>query len=170
AGNAGAEVVVICDADTICQPGPLREAVTAAADGRLHWPYTTYRVLTERETVKWFNGKYDLESGLGAVHRGAVGGVLVCRVDTYWRLAGQDEQFVGWGMEDTAFAHVAATLVGTARHDGYVLHLWHRDTRGIGGPNWRANAARCNTYTRADADQIRDMIGARMSSNYLTGL
>ena len=40
-------------------------------------------------------------------------------------IGGFDEQFRGWGFEDTAFAAAAETFGGIIRMDGEVIHFWH---------------------------------------------
>lgn len=53
------------------------------------------------------------------------GGSLSVSRNAYWMLGGMDEEFVGWGGEDTEFWDRCQTL-RVARH-GYlpIVHLWH---------------------------------------------
>src|SRR5690606_352334 len=55
---AGADVIVVCDADTIPEPGPLHAAIgQAATDGRLHTPDTRFLGLTEDGTRDYLSGR-----------------------------------------------------------------------------------------------------------------
>lgn len=87
-------------------------------------------------------------------HEGATGGVIVIRVDAWWRAGGMDERFQGWGHEDAAFRLAADTLLGpTVRHPGAIHHLWHAREWNLGSPEFRANAAHMERYTEAGGDQ-----------------
>lgn len=124
---AGAEVMVVCDADTIPEPGPLHAAVVqAAADGRLHTPYTRFLGLTEDGTRDYLSGRPAPECGIDLDYGFSVGGVFVIRPDAWWSAGGMNERFTGWGSEDVAFRRAADTLLGkTRRHEGTIVHLWH---------------------------------------------
>ncbi|MFC6022988.1 galactosyltransferase-related protein [Plantactinospora solaniradicis] len=132
---AGCEVVVICDADSIPEEAPLRAAIEAASDDRLHLPYTRFVSLSERGTTQYLSGMpVDLCRVLLDWEE-SVGGCLVITPAAYWRAGGQDERFLGWGCEDTAF-HVDCekTLGATVRHSGALVHLYHPATRQLTSP------------------------------------
>ena len=127
ARDEGADVVVICDADTVVEPDALRQAVELAQDcGRIVLPYTLYRALTPASSSAVLAGV----DPRGVPEAGrldwSVGGVQVAQPDTWARAGWQDERFTMWGCEDTAFALAAARLVGPhERVDGVINHLWH---------------------------------------------
>lgn len=154
AQDAGCDVVVICDADTLPERGPLLAAVDGAHDGRLHLPYTRYRSLTRRGLAQYRRGDPLMDCEVDHDHEGATGGVIVIRVDAWWRAGGMDERFQGWGHEDAAFRLAADTLLGpTVRHPGAIHHLWHAREWNLGSPEFRANAAHMERYTEAGGDQ-----------------
>src|SRR5690606_42077671 len=71
---AGAVVIVVGDADTIPEPGPLHAAIgQAATDGRLHTPYTRFLGLTAHGTRDHLAGRpapefgNDLDHGIAQV-------------------------------------------------------------------------------------------------------
>jgi hypothetical protein len=72
---------------------------------------------------------------------------------TVWdTVGGFDELFRGWGMEDTAFALAATTLVGPLVHmEGECWHLWHPSAPEghINTPSANANRARGARYQAA---------------------
>lgn len=153
----GAQVVVLCDADTVPEVEPLREAVAQVGVGQLHLPFTWFRMLTATGTDAWFNGD-PYPASVTEEHDRAVGGVLVCTPGTWWTFGGQDEGFSGWGCEDTAFWTVASTLGTVVRYEGTITHLWHPGAdaeRGIWSPAYRRNAMRCKLYTDARGDPAR---------------
>ena len=119
-------IVIVADADTIPAPQALKEALATVQD-EVVWPFTWCR----RIPGDWTG---DLESApdldadaedLIGMGQHAVGGVLVMRTSTWWRLGGMDERFTGWGGEDTAFACAANTLTGTRRIPGVLTTFDH---------------------------------------------
>lgn len=149
------EVVVVCDADTLPEPGPLREAVAAArTSGLVHLPYTEYR---------WLGGVGDaqLRAGIPAqecAHElviGACSGVYVTTPRTWARHGGQDERFRGWGFEDAAWHRAHEALLGAppVRHEGRVYAL-HHAAEVREGPRYEANAALMERYRAAEGDPV----------------
>lgn len=105
AGMADADpddVVVINDADTIPERGPLLQAVSeAATSGLVHLPYTEYHWLGARGTAQYASGMSAEDCDFELV-RGACSGVYVATPQTWFSHGGQDERFRGWGFEDAA--------------------------------------------------------------------
>ncbi|MFB4265320.1 hypothetical protein [Nonomuraea sp. GTA35] len=150
AEDVGADVVVLCDADTLPERGPLLLAIEKAQDGRLHLPYTRFRGFTQPGTVAYLKGvdpewcEVDVETDW------SVGGVLVIQPGAWWRAGGMDERCVGYGYEDEAFKYAADTLLGpTARHTGTIWHLWHEQQMGVGSPEHTANGQFAARYKAA---------------------
>lgn len=149
-------VVVVCDADTLVQRRPVEDAVEAAADGRLHLPYTFFRQLTRDHTRRVI----DEGAGLRAskpefMVTTAVGGCVVMDRDAYLAV-GQDEGFHGWGGEDVAFKFACDALLGpTVRHPGLMFGLWHPSEMDRSSEGYRRNIARQNRYRAARRDAVR---------------
>jgi hypothetical protein len=153
AQDVGAEVVVLCDADTLPEREPLLAAIDGAHDGRLHLPYTRYRSLTRRGLAQYRRGDPLMDCEVDHDHGWATGGVLVIQPEAWWRAGGMDEAMVGWGFEDSAFRVAVDALLGpTVRHDGVIHHLWHKPDWNIGSPRYNANAARMQRYVAAEGD------------------
>lgn len=150
--RAGEGVVVLCDADTVPEEQPLRDAVAGAAeDGRLHLPYTRYRALTPEATLAVYaRGVDPHHAPVAEESRRPIGGIWVIRADAWWAAGGMDEAFVGWGFEDDAFWAAASVLLGPpVRHDGVITHLHHKPAANVRSPEYRRNQARYQQYVRA---------------------
>jgi hypothetical protein len=157
----GYDVVVIGDADTLVEPGPLRAAIQAAAsDTRVHLPYDQYRSLREDGTRQYLAGT-PLERCNHLVVDGACSGVYVTTPKTWWSHGGQDERFLGWGGEDAAWFAAHKTLLGAepARHTGTVFAL-HHESQAKEGDQYTANFALVYRYLQAerDPDTMRALI------------
>jgi len=145
-----AQVVIINDADTIPELGPLRAAIDAAAtSGRVHLPYTAYHWLGAVGTAQSLAGRPLDQCGHELV-RGACSGVYVTTPATWWAHGGQDERFRGWGFEDAAWYLAHETLLGEqpVRHRGTVYALTHTPEMRE-GPHYEANALLMQRYREA---------------------
>lgn len=166
-GRGVASIWVACDADAIVEPEPLRAAVEAAGDGKLHLPYTTCRLLTERGTKAVLAGADPSTVDAWYANTQSVGGCVVVSYETWRAVGGWDERFVGWGFEDTAFWAAADTLFGTVRHEGALHDLWHPDGREIGSPRYMTSKALCDRYTTAMGNRaaMRALIEERVCAS-----
>lgn len=171
------DVALVIDADVICDPQHVRDAVAmAAAQGRIVVPFTVRHNMNQRGSQRIMEGEtgpwerwiaqnfHDQHSSVIAVPR------------TVWEtVGGFDETFAGWGMEDTAFALAAETLVGPLIHmEGEVWHLWHPTAPEghVGTPSAIANRARGARYQAAkgDADAIRAIIAEQFPAHVGMGI
>jgi hypothetical protein len=164
AEQAGADVVVLCDADTIPERAPLLAAIEQArSDGRLHMPFDRFRGLTQQGTDGYIAGRPAVECEAELDWRGSVGGVFVIRPDSWWTAGGMDERFQAWGGEDLALHRAANTLLGpTQTHAGIITHLWHPPSQRDGTPENDAVWALAERYAAAegDPDAIRALVGS----------
>lgn len=162
--RAGEGVVVLCDADTLPEEQPLRAAIEdAAADGRLHLPYTRYRALSPEGTLAVYaRGVDPLDAPVSEESRRPIGGVWVIDVDAWWAAGGMDEAFRGWGFEDDSFFTAANVLLGeTVRHEGTITHLHHTPAANTRSPEYRTNRAHYQQYVRArrSPEAMRRLVG-----------
>lgn len=160
AEEAGADVVILNDADTIPQLAPLLFAIEWALRGdRVVLPYTQYRSLQERGSVQFLRGK-PIEQCDCFVVDGACSGVYVFKPQTWWSHYGQDERFRGWGFEDAAWFVAHKTLLGREpkRVEGKVYAFSHTSALKE-GPNYEANAQLCAQYLSAQfsAEYMREL-------------
>jgi hypothetical protein len=146
-------VVVLNDADTIPERGPLEAAVAAAAHSPLvHLPYTAYHWLGAEGSAQFAAGTPLRDCSSELVH-GACSGVYVTTPETWWSHGGQDERFAGWGYEDAAWSVAHETLLGAppVRHEGRVFAL-HHVPQPRSGVQHDANAGLMDRYRRAALD------------------
>ena len=88
----------------------------------------------------------------------SVSSVVVVSRKQWELIGGFDEQFKGWGFEDTAFAAAAATFGGIVRMEGEVIHFWHPTQREgkRGTPSWPVNSARGQAVPRSHRQSRRN--------------
>lgn len=156
------DVVVLNDADTIPEVGPLRAAVAAArTSGRVHLPYTAYHWLGARGTAQLRSGRAAADCDFELVN-GACSGVYVTTPETWAAHGGQDERFRGWGFEDAAWYLAHGTVLGEppVRHEGRVYAL-HHQAEVRAGERYDANAALMERYRAAagDAGAMAQLVG-----------
>lgn len=128
ATDAGCDMLIINDADTVVELGPLKSAIVSALmSKRVALPYTEYRSLTARGTKHALELGRPLEDCGHDVYDTAISGCLVMRPKVYWATAGQPEEFSGWGWEDNAYHHLHQVVLGAdfMRHKGSAYAFWH---------------------------------------------
>lgn len=163
--EAGTGVVVLCDADTLPEEQPLRDAITSAAnDGRLHLPYTLYRALGPDSTLAVYaRGLDPHQVQASETSMRPIGGVWVIATEAWWAAGGMDERFIGWGFEDDAFWAAAGCLLGApVRHNGVITHLFHQSAAtSPRSDEYRRNRDRYAAYARArrHAPSMRRLVG-----------
>lgn len=165
--HGGADILVVCDGDAIAEPEPLRDAIAAAGDGKLHLPYTAAVLLSQPGTDAVHAGTDPAQADVWHANPNSVGGCVVITYESWRAVGGWDERFTNWGFEDTAFWAAMDTMFGMVRHDGALFDLWHIDKRGIGSPQWQAGMALCDRYTDARGDQqaMRALIEERLCAS-----
>lgn len=162
AEEAGADAVILNDADTIPQLSSIMFATEWAVLGdRVVLPYTQYRSLQEKGTNQFRDGK-DLAVCHAFVVDGACSGVYVFSPKVWWSHFGQDERFRGWGFEDAAWYAAHTTLIGRPpkRIDGSVYAFTH-ESEIKEGPDYERNAALCYRYldmeSRGDKEGMAEL-------------
>ncbi|MEV7692250.1 hypothetical protein AB0N73_02855 [Microbacterium sp. NPDC089189] len=156
-------IVVLADADTLPEIGPLRQAIAdARTSGVVHLPYTEYRWLGETGSAQHARGTALADCDYEQLVIGACSGVYVTSPAAWWAHGGQDESFRGWGFEDAAWFLAHQTLLGSEprRHEGRVYALHHApEVRA--GAGYDANAARMERYRAAEGEPavMRELVG-----------
>ena len=167
AEQAGYDVVILADADTLPEQEPLHAAIEAAqTSGLVHLPYTEYRSLGADGTAQHRAGK-PLEDCSHVVVPYATSGVYATTPATWWACGGQDERMLGWGMEDVAWlvAHRALLDAEPARRDGRVYALHHESAVKQGG-QYERNVELYQRYLEAgdsgDPETVRAIVNERL--------
>lgn len=169
AGMAGDwDVAVIIDADVICDPDAVREAVAAApAANRMINPFTLRKDLDQRGTERVLAGyRGNWSRYVRHTYPDTVSSVVVVSRALWEATGGFDEAFVGWGFEDNAFEALCETFGAGPRltFPGEVWHLWHPTAKGqsVGTETFEANKARALRYRVAlgDPEAMRAIRGS----------
>lgn len=125
-----ADVIVLCDADSIPEKKPLGDAILDSyTDGLLHYPFNQVWEMTAKAIYLVKVGKsLDLLKNRAFCRYGpSQGGIWICRPDTWWAAGGQDPRLSGWGCEDRAMVASSNTLIGSPKHhEGVLMCLYHR--------------------------------------------
>lgn len=161
AQDAEADVVVLCDADTLPEREPLLTAIESAHDGLLHLPYRLFRGFTPAGTDAYMAGAPPMGCAIELETEWSTGGVMVIQPSSWWRMGGMDERCIGWGMEDTAARVACDALLGpTVKHPGTIFHLWHPSEIDPASPLYQANAALMARYVEAEGnpDAVRPIV------------
>jgi len=126
ANLAKGKILVMVDADVLCDWRALRASVEIVAAGD-DWstPNTTVTRLSRDETAAYM--AFARVSGTeDKPYRGQVaGGLFVVSRECWESSGGVDAGFVDWGGEDTAFGYVLQRDYKGAVLGGELLHLWH---------------------------------------------
>jgi hypothetical protein len=128
AQEAGCDVVIINDADTIPELHSLLEAAKLAySDGMVHNPYRLCKTFTYEESKPYYDGVKQLHELRGTEHVTANGGIYVCTPEAWWKIGGMDEKFKQWGYEDSAFEIAHGIINGCAivKNNGTIYSLGH---------------------------------------------
>jgi predicted glycosyltransferase involved in capsule biosynthesis len=130
AQEAHCDVVIINDADTLPEIEPLLEAIKYCQRGNMiHNPYNACKVFSKEETFRFYDGMKLEDIHCRTIHPSSNGGIYVCTPEAWWSMGGQDEKFVQWGYEDSAFEIAHRIMKGTIiiKHKGYIYSLKHRE-------------------------------------------
>jgi hypothetical protein len=168
AKELGCDVIVLNDADTFPQIGPLLETIQAAAsDDKIHLPYTQYRFLNENYTREFFDKGTPLESfKIDAINLAECSGVNVFSPKAWDAIGGGDEKFQGWGFEDNAMYYVHQVVHGIPyiKHNGLVFALYHKTQPGVGVPDQNVlnNKALYELYkTKKNKEEVLDLVKSK---------
>ena len=128
AEERGADVVVVCDADSVCESGPLKQAIEEAYDKSIFvFPFNEVWYLVPKATQRIAVTPI-AQLRNRAIHRTGPsnGGIWVCRPDVWWKVGGQDERLVGYGAEDRSMLAATKTLLGESLTlEGILLCAYH---------------------------------------------
>ena len=123
----GCDVVVVCDADSIPEQGPLRAAIHSANDGIIHFPFTSV-VEYPVDRLDELDPALSSARSIGKGWYPSQGGCWVATPKAWWEAGGMDERILHWGPEDRAFLAAYKTLLGdSVRHEGMLVCVTHGD-------------------------------------------
>jgi hypothetical protein len=114
--DVGADVVVINDADSICESTPLEEAINECySDGRLHIPFDQVAVCGAGQLMGRPR-RHPTRARAYHLYGPSCGGVYVIRPQRWKDLGGMDERIRGWGFEDEIIIVTSRAFIGGYTH------------------------------------------------------
>ena len=159
---------VMIDADSWIDAGVVDNIHNHCNDAPLVFPYETCVYLTEAQTRR--KCRHDVvdipiryNSNIPITRQT---GLINCfSKETYDKVGGFDEEFVGWGAEDDAFVFKIRRVTGKRElrcKGGTVLHLWHKkvnDQSYLDGLRYKKNRAYCSLIRRMTDDEFNRYLG-----------
>ena len=159
---------VMIDADSWIDAGVVDNIHNHCNDAPLVFPYETCVYLTEAQTRR--KCRHDVvdipiryNSNIPITRQT---GLINCfSKETYDKVGGFDEEFVGWGAEDDAFVFKIRRVTGKRElrcNGGTVLHLWHKkvnDQSYLDGLRYKKNRAYCSLIRRMTDDEFKRYLG-----------
>ncbi|MCA1059074.1 glycosyltransferase [Rossellomorea aquimaris] len=159
ARKATGDVFVIVDADIICSPDVIRNAVNSLNEAAWIIPFTSIEDISQNSTLTLFKQppKWPILQHLKTSKRlkGGirVGGINILRKESFYSVGGFDERFIGWGGEDDAFCSAMNTICGDfTRLNESVFHLWHPPAKARSNPKHNNNVKLAHQYRNASGN------------------
>lgn len=149
------DVALIIDADVICDPARVREAIELAfSEGnRMVLPFSRRHNLNPVGTRRIMAGEQGSWVRFVAKTYTQMCSSCVAVPRQLWdEVGGFDERFSGWGFEDNAFAAACETFgADMTKIEGELWHLFHPTAPEgkVGSPSFRANRSRADAYHAA---------------------
>lgn len=131
-------IVGIWDTDVILHWSQIVDSVKAVKEGTtLCYPYDGSFLFLDKEQSRWvrkdiisFLSNQNIKKPYSRLGRTSVGGAFIVNKEKYLQAGGENENFYGWGFEDTErFKRMEILEEPTLRVPGVLYHLYH--PRGI---------------------------------------
>lgn len=158
---------VMIDADSWIDAGVVDNIREHCDDAPLVFPYENCVYLTEAQTRR--KCRHDmvdipLQYNVPIPITRQTGLINCFSRETYNRVGGFDNEFVGWGAEDDAFVYKIRRVTGSKElrcKGGVVFHLWHpkvNDRSYLDGLQYKKNRAYCSLMRRMTDDEFRQYL------------
>lgn len=121
------DIALVADCDTIPDPGAIRRAIAWVQDtGGAARPHDERTMLNQKGTVVFCQRGPDAIDRTAHTERShAGGGLLVVTREAWDKVGGYNEEFKGWGYEDSDFNFRLLRHSTWDRLPGRAYHLWH---------------------------------------------
>lgn len=163
---------VMIDADSWIDAGVVDNIHNHCDDAPLVFPYGTCVYLNEAQTRrKCRHEMVDIplryNSNIPITRQT---GLINCfSKETYDKVGGFDDEFVGWGAEDDAFVFKIRRVTGKRElrcNGGAVLHLWHRkvnDRTYLDSLRYKKNRAYCSLMRRMTDEEFKRYLNKELT-------
>jgi hypothetical protein len=160
--NDGVGILMVLDADTLVSKSVIDGAMKLAEGGELVMS-KGYVLLTESETVDILKGEELPKVFEEKIFQNTPGGLWVMTPEVFRSINGWDEQFEGWGYEDTALLVAYKKIYGkrARRIKSLLLSLWHGN-RDFTVDSFIANRERYEGYKSIDKESIQSLVDGNM--------
>lgn len=172
AKKAKTDLFLIADTDIFYEPKLIFEAKNKLKQHAWIIPFKRVMNINEESTKKLLKTApiwplvMPVQSSVR--HIGSKGGLTLIPRKHFEAVNGFDENFIGWGGEDDAFAASVNTICGPFhRLDREIYHLWHPNSKRSGNPNYQNNVNLYQQYSKASGNvkAMRNLINNRSSQN-----
>lgn len=169
--KATKQVLVIADGDIFYAPEIIAKSIELLDEAACVAPFTgvynidktgTERLL--KTEPKWPSDVKPEECTRESFYPGFAGKLIVISKETFEKVGGFDERFIGWGGEDDAFSLSVQTLCGRLVNiPGELYHFWHPVSNYYTNPHGAENHALVSRYFHASGnkEQILNLINER---------
>jgi len=164
AKKATKDFFIILDADIIISPSTIKKSIHALKSYPWVIPYVYLHDIDKVSTQILLNtppSNFPSEIQSKKRHRTSYGGVNIMDRDTFYKVNGFDERFVGWGGEDDAFMASLCSMAGKpVRFDEVIYHLWHPRAEVGHNPFYSQNLKLAQEYCEAihDKNKMRQLL------------
>lgn len=143
-----AEVFIVADADVIYQSWeqPRQAAELALRTGSLAYAHRRHHMLPWPATRRILKGQKPRPTWAEQAVDNTMSSCWAISRESWDRIGGFDERFIGWGAEDWMWMCACHAIIGLERVDAFTFHLWHPRDGEADHPNYAANIALGNRY------------------------
>lgn len=173
------DAALIIDADVLCDPHNVRNAIDLAVESggmvlAYHERVALSRAGTE-QVMRGYRGNWRARGMVDGTFLDACSSAVAVSRQLWDAVGGFDERFVGWGWEDVAFRIACETVSGRemAKIAGQCWHLHHRVSEGNNRaePTFILNRARGERYraARFDRDALAVLLAEAHGPTFAAG-
>lgn len=163
--NSNSNIMVFGDSDLIMEPNEFITGLNALKEYSMVSPYNSVIDLTPQETGMQLNEMLTINRpGRGETDIQKInicGGIAMFRKDDIIRIAGFDENFIGWGGEDDAQAIKVKNFLSWTELKAKCYHLYHEKAQ----PDmkfYQRNLQLLQKISQMDKDQLQKMIQSQL--------
>jgi predicted glycosyltransferase involved in capsule biosynthesis len=159
--NATSNIIVFGDSDLVMEPNEFIAGLNAMSEYDMVSPYHTVLDLTPQESSLPFEQMLQINRpGRGETDNQKInisGGIAMFRKEAIMKIAGWNEDFVGWGGEDDFQTMKVKNFLSWTELQAKCYHLYHE--RSQPDPKWyQRNLQILNKTVNMDKSQLQKVI------------